>query len=133
MKLTTPRSNTMHILRELLLVLLFTTPALSQVITGKVVNVSDGDTITIRDSSGLQRKIRLYGIDTQEKTQAYGKAARSFTASLTAGKTVVNVTSYDTDRYGRTVGVVKVNGTNVNQSILEDGYAWAVVLQEVVL
>ena len=30
---------------------------------------------------------------------------------------------YDIDRYGRTVGVVYIDGTNVNQEILRAGYA----------
>jgi len=59
---------------------------------------------SILDSSNQQHKIRLYGIHTLEKKQAFGKAAKQFTANLTAGKTV-NVTAYDTDRYERTVGV----------------------------
>jgi endonuclease YncB( thermonuclease family) len=79
--------------------------------------------VTILDSSKTQHKIRLYGIDTLEKKQAYGQAAKRFTASLTAGKIAV-VKAYDTDRYGRTLGIVKVNGKNVNQSLLEAGYAW---------
>jgi endonuclease YncB( thermonuclease family) len=113
-----------HLIFQLfLLFFLLVTPALSQVITGKVVSIADGDTITILDSSKTQHKIRLYGIDTPEKGQPFGKAAKKYTASLTAGKTV-KVIAYDTDRYGRTVGVIMVDGTNVNQSLLEAGYAW---------
>jgi hypothetical protein len=78
---------------------------------------------TILDSSKTQYKIRLYGIDTPEKKQAYGQAAKRFTASLTACK-IAEVKAYDTDRYSRTVGVVTVNGKNINQSLLEAGYAW---------
>ncbi len=113
-----------HLTIQLLLLFILTaTPALSQVITGKVVSIADGDTITVLDSSKTQHKIRLYGIDTPEKGQAFGNSAKKYTASLTAGKTV-KVIAYDIDRYGRTVGVVMVNGTNVNQSLLEAGYAW---------
>ena len=43
-------------------------------IVGRVVKVSDGDTITILDSSKTQHKIRLHGIDTPEKKQAFGKS-----------------------------------------------------------
>jgi endonuclease YncB( thermonuclease family) len=113
-----------HLTIQLLLLFILTaTPALSQVITGKVVSIADGDTITILDSSKTQHKIRLYGIDTPEKGQAFGNSAKKYTASLTAGKTV-KVIAYDTDRYGRTVGVVMVNGVNVNQSLIKAGYAW---------
>lgn len=98
-------------------------PTLGQSITGKVVGVSDGDTITVLDAGRKQHKIRLYGIDTPEKGQAYGNVAKNHTSSLTAGKTV-DVISYDTDRYGRTVGVVMIGKVNVNQSLIETGYAW---------
>ncbi|WP_240744199.1 thermonuclease family protein [Desulfopila sp. IMCC35006] len=113
----------LFIVNLLLTFFLLVTPALSQVITGKVIHIADGDTITILDSSRNQHKIRLYGIDTPEKGQAFGQAAKKFTSSLTASKTA-EVTVYDTDKYGRTVGVVMVNGTNVNQSLIKAGYAW---------
>jgi endonuclease YncB( thermonuclease family) len=103
--------------------LLLPSTTLSATIQGKVIKVADGDTITILNNHNQQTKIRLYGIDTPEKSQAYGKKAKKFTASLTAGKTV-KVKVYDTDRYGRSVGVVFVGGTNVNEEIIRNGYAW---------
>jgi len=42
---------------------------------GKVVGVSDGDTITVTHD-GKGEKIRLYGIDCPEKRQAFGKRAK---------------------------------------------------------
>ena len=33
------------------------------------------------------------------------------------------MTEYDTDSYGRTVGVVQVGGVNVNESLIKAGYA----------
>ena len=92
-------------------------------LTGKVISVADGDTITILDSSNQTHKIRLYGIDCPEKRQAYGKAAKKHTSQLTYRK-IANVKEYDTDRYGRTVGVVTVDGVNVNESLIDNGYAW---------
>ena len=55
--------------------------------TGKVVRIADGDTITVLHDR-TEVKIRLHGIDTPEKRQAYGNAAKKATANLTAGKTV---------------------------------------------
>ena len=104
------------------IVFLLLLPSLSSAITGKVVGIADGDTITIL-SGKSQHKIRLYGIDTPEKGQAFGNAAKKHTSNLVAGKTV-DVEAYDTDRYGRTVGVVSVNGLNVNQSLIGSGLAW---------
>ena len=48
---------------------------------GKVVGVTDGDTITVMDE-GKGEKIRLYGIDTSEKRQPYGKKAKQFTSDM---------------------------------------------------
>jgi endonuclease YncB( thermonuclease family) len=110
------------ILLFILILLFLPTLSFSTTIIGKVVSVADGDTITILNGSH-RTKIRLYGIDTPEKAQAFGKQAKKFTASLTSGKQV-SVKVYDTDRYGRSVGVVFVSGTNVNQEIIRNGYAW---------
>jgi len=43
-------------------------PALAFSWTGKVVGVSDGDTITVMHD-GKGEKIRLYGVDTPEKSR----------------------------------------------------------------
>ena len=89
----------------------------------KVVSVTDGDTIKVYNADQGQVKIRLYGIDTPEKGQPYGKAAGKHLASLIAGATV-EVESVTTDRYGRTVGIVSDSETNINQEMVRTGYAW---------
>jgi endonuclease YncB( thermonuclease family) len=66
-------------------------------ITGKVVSVADGDTITVLDATKKQHKIRFYGIDTPETAQAFGAKAKQFTSSLCFGKQV-SVDIRDTDR-----------------------------------
>ena len=71
--------------------------------TGRVVGVSDGDTITVL-SKGKPVQIRLHGIDCPEKRQAFGNRAKQFTSRLVYGKTVT-VRDLGQDRYGRTVGV----------------------------
>lgn len=43
---------------------------------GRVVKVSDGDTITILDAGNNQNKIRLNGIDAPEKSQAFDQKSR---------------------------------------------------------
>ena len=89
----------------------------------KVVSVTDGDTIKVFNAEQGQVKIRLYGIDTPEKAQPYGKAAGKYLASLIAGATV-DIESVTTDRYGRTVGIVSDSETNINQEMVRAGYAW---------
>jgi len=124
---TTPNGFGYHLKRLLLItfivLLLLPTSALAEVLSGKVVGIADGDTITILDSNKTQHKIRLYGIDTPEKGQAFGNASKKHISGLVAGKTV-DVTSYDIDKYRRIVGVVSVNGVNVNKSLIGAGLAW---------
>jgi endonuclease YncB( thermonuclease family) len=95
-------------------------------ITGKVVSVSDGDTITILDSTRTQHKIRLWGIDCPEGGQDFGNKAKKFTSNLVFGKTV-SITPEDTDRYGRTVGTVKIDGKSLNEELIIAGFAWVYI------
>lgn len=105
-----------------LLILAILVPPICMAWPGKVVSVTDGDTIKVIHD-GKEEKIRLYGIDAPEKSQSFGQKAQDFAASLVAGKTV-EVERKDTDRYGRTVGLVSVGGQNVNELMVKNGYAW---------
>lgn len=92
--------------------------------SGKVVGVSDGDTYTILTGSNKQIKVRLQGVDCPEKNQAFGSKAKQYASSLVFGK-AVTVEVVSTDRYGRTVGIVKTaDGVNVNYRMVESGFAW---------
>lgn len=76
-------------------------------VIGKVVAVTDGDTIRVLSADSVEYKIRLTGIDAPERGQPFGNAARKHLASLVAGKEVL-VESSKTDRYGRVLGKVRV-------------------------
>jgi micrococcal nuclease len=98
-------------------------PLSAQAWQGKVVGVTDGDTITVLQEKN-PIKVRLYGIDCPEKRQAFGTRAKQFTSDLVFGK-MVDVETVDVDRYKRTVGIVRLpDGTVVNQEIIRAGYAW---------
>ncbi len=45
---------------------------LADSLTGKVVKITDGDTLYVLDANYKQHKIRLAGIDAPERKQAYG-------------------------------------------------------------
>lgn len=92
-------------------------------ISGKVVSIADGDTIKVLDSSNTQHRIRIYGVDCPESHQDYGRKAKQFTSDLVFGKTV-EVKVMDTDRYGRTVGIVNVDGKCLNEELVKNGMAW---------
>ena len=71
----------MRLLAALLLSVLVSFPALAaQFIEGKVVGISDGDTITVLTDEKRQVKVRLYGVDCPESKQAYGTRARQSTS-----------------------------------------------------
>lgn len=91
-------------------------------ITGKVVGISDGDTITVLQDN-TQYKIRIFGIDCPESHQDFGTKAKQFTSEMVFGKTV-KVISEDTDRYGRTVGTVMLDGKCLNEELVKAGFAW---------
>jgi len=90
---------------------------------GNVVKIADGDTLTLLTSTNQQVKIRLTGIDTPEKRQPFGKRAKQALAKLAFQKQVL-VEVETKDRYGRTVGVVFVDGQNVNAELVRQGMAW---------
>ena len=92
-------------------------------LSGKVVSVHDGDTVTVLQDA-RQIKVRLYGIDAPELKQPYGKKSRQFLANLIAGK-VVEVNENGKDRYKRTIGTIYLNGKDINAQMVENGYAWA--------
>lgn len=77
------------------------------VIQGRVVSVSDGDTITVLDADHQQHKIRLSGIDAPEKAQPFGQRSKENLSRLVFGRDVT-VEWRKKDRYGRTVGKVMV-------------------------
>ncbi len=62
--------------------------AFGDTLTGKVVKITDGDTLYVLDANHQQHTIRLAGIDAPERKQAYGLASRKHLLSIVAGKQV---------------------------------------------
>ncbi len=90
---------------------------------GKVVRVTDGDTIKVM-REGKEVKIRLAGIDCPEKDQPYGDESKQFTSALTLGQ-IVTVKAKTTDQYGRIVAdVISPERVNLNQQLVWAGLAW---------
>ncbi|MDG1454006.1 MAG: thermonuclease family protein [Methylophilaceae bacterium] len=106
-----------------LMFMLITSFSYAETLIGKVVGVSDGDTITILDSEKKQTKIRLNEIDTPEAGQPYGNKAKQELSDLIYGKTV-NIIAAKKDRYGRTLGRVYLNELDVNSELIKRGAAW---------
>ena len=122
----TMKSRYTTVLQQLLIFLIFTfsfTSTQAETIQGKVISIADGDTLTLLTSSKQQVKIRLAGIDTPEKKQPFGNKAKQALANLAFQKQAL-VEVETKDRYGRTVGVVFVDGLNVNAELVKQGMAW---------
>jgi endonuclease YncB( thermonuclease family) len=76
-------------------------------LSGRVIAVSDGDTIKVLDGANKTHKIRLAGIDAPERDQSIGNASRKGLTAMVAGKQV-HVEAIKHDRYGRVLGKVWV-------------------------
>lgn len=110
-------------MRLLLALLLLTVSATAQTVTGRVVAVHDGDTITVLLAGEQSVKVRLEAIDCPEMGQPYGKAAKQAMSDLVYGKDVT-LKMNGLDRYQRTLGVVAVGSTVVNVAMVRMGLAW---------
>lgn len=94
----------------------------SKTLTGKVVGITDGDTVTVYTGQGKPIKLRLEGIDAPESKQDFGDASKRHLSGLVFNKNVV-IHSTGKDRYGRTLGVLHVSDKNVNAMMIRDGFA----------
>lgn len=106
-----------------IVLLIFAEFTFAEILSGRVVGVIDGDTITVLDSTNTEHKIRLIGIDAPEKKQPFGKSSKKMLSNWVFGKTV-NVDWDKRDRYGRLVGKVIIDGIDVNLEQVKDGLAW---------
>jgi endonuclease YncB( thermonuclease family) len=105
-------------------ILLFAAPlaARAETLTGKVVKIADGDTITLL-VDGERVKVRLAEIDAPERSQPWGKRAKQALTEKIAGH-VVQVETRFNDRYGRRVGHVRYSGRDINRELVREGHAW---------
>lgn len=93
------------------------------VLVGRVIKVTDGDTIKVQLASG-PINVRLDSIDAPEKNQPGGEGATRALERLVANRTV-ELDVVEQDRYERLVAQVGVDGVNVNAELVKTGHAWA--------
>ena len=90
--------------------------------SGKVVGVSDGDTISVmRDGKAV--KVRLEGIDAPEQGQAYANVARKGLAHAVFEKEVT-VRIAGRDYYNRLLGRIYLGEIDINLELVKAGLAW---------
>lgn len=106
----------------LVLCLLWSPLAVLADFTGKVVSISDGDTLSVlRDHE--QINVRLVEIDAPEMGQPYGTRSKQTLAAYVFGQDV-RVAEHGKDRYGRVLGRVFLGGMDVNAEMVRQGMAW---------
>lgn len=91
--------------------------------TGHVVGVSDGDTITLLVAERQRYRIRLIGADAPEKAQPWGQRSKQSLSALAFDKDA-NVDCRAIDRWGRSDCVVFVHGVDVALEQVRAGLAW---------
>jgi len=115
--------NPTKLSRAIVLSLTLTSYVQAEVLTGRVMKVADGDTVTVLDGSNMQHKIRLTGVDAPEKQQAFGQKSKQSLSNWVFNKQVT-VEFDKKDRYGRTLGKIVVNEVDVNLEQIKAGMAW---------
>lgn len=117
------KSSRMRFLSALFLTLLASCSDASALPTVFIQRCYDGDTCT----TTAGEKIRLACIDTPElrgkrADPLPAKSARDYLRAMIVGQEV-GIRRITTDRYGRTVAELFINGSNVQQRLVADGYA----------
>jgi len=95
----------------------------AETLQGKVVGVTDGDTVTLLTAASTPVKIRLNAIDAPEKSQSFGQASKKSLSAICFGKSAT-VEASGTDKYGRTIGLLTCDGVNANEHQVNNGMAW---------
>jgi endonuclease YncB( thermonuclease family) len=106
-----------------LILALATLTSFGNELQGKVVTVTDGDTVGVLTNDNILHKIRLSGIDAPEKKQAFGNKSKQALDDEIGGK-VVTVEYNKLDKYQRIVGKIMFNGKDINLHQIQRGLAW---------
>jgi endonuclease YncB( thermonuclease family) len=120
--------------RIFLALLLASVSASAAELTGRVVGVTDGDTIVVLDAGKQQHKIRLSGIDAPALKQSFGAQSRQSLSDLINNRQVTVVWN-KRDRYQRIIGIVFfrpalcatpacLEKTDANYQQIAAGMAW---------
>jgi len=113
----------LHRLFIVLLLLLATARVPAETLTGRIVGVNDGDTLTLLDAEHVPHKIRVAGIDAPEKKQDFGEKSKSHLSALTFNR-LAQADCRKIDRYRRQICVVYVDGLDVGLEQIKGGMAW---------
>jgi endonuclease YncB( thermonuclease family) len=83
-----------------------------------VVRVIDGDTF----ETDAGQKVRMLGINTPEKKMFLYDESKNFLRERVENRTI-EIESYGTDKYGRTLAHVFLKDLHINEELLKNGHA----------
>jgi endonuclease YncB( thermonuclease family) len=117
--------NLITIIKALIVTLcaLLTAPSMADQLDGKVVGISDGDTLKLLTPQRKQVKVRLSQIDAPESKQAFGTRSRQELARICFGKSA-SLDVEGEDRYGRKLARVRCAGVDAQSHMVQAGMAW---------
>ena len=95
----------------------------NEIISGKVINVVDGNTLELLANDNEIYKILLYGIDCPEIEQEFGEKSKRFLEKLILNKNI-DVEIQGKDRMGNRLGIILINGEDSRKILLQEGLAW---------
>jgi endonuclease YncB( thermonuclease family) len=92
-------------------------------LSGRVVGITDGDTVKVLSEDRTLTRIRLERIDAPEKNQPFGQAAKQSLSELIFQQTVrIEVSGQDS--YGRSLGQIWFHDRDINLEQIKRGMAW---------
>jgi endonuclease YncB( thermonuclease family) len=94
----------------------------AETLSGRVVGITDGDTITVLVAR-QEIKVRLADVDAPESKQAFGTRSKQALSDLCFRKDA-RLDTQGKDRYGRTIATVYCAGKNANAEQVWQGMAW---------
>ena len=96
----------------------------SELVSGKVVKVMDGDTYELLLENKTTVRVRMEGIDAPETGMPYCKKATEYLKGLTKGQTI-KISLSNKDQYGRVVSYSYLDdGRELSREMIKAGYAW---------
>lgn len=103
--------------------LLLALPADGDILVGRVVAVTDGDTVKVLTPDLAEERVRLATIDAPERKQPFGAVSRRHLSDILYSKNV-EIDWSKRDRWGRIVGRVIVGGKDAGLTQIRAGLAW---------
>lgn len=91
-------------------------------IHGKNIRVIDGNTLEVLTSEQKTVRVRLEGIDAPPLSEAFGRKSKE-TLIMWLENEDITVEVSAKDKYDRLIGVVFLDGININRSLVEKGLA----------